>query len=63
MDVVPWVVDITKQVYIGSFSNKVKYFGWFNGPDPHPSRDPGEIVIWSYLVFYKSIEDQFSDDL
>lgn len=63
MDVVPWVVDITKQVHIGGYSNKVKYFGWFNGSDPHPTRDPGEIVMRSYLVFYKSVEDQFSDDV
>lgn len=63
MDVVPWVVDITKQVHIGGYSNKVKYFGWYNGSDPHPTRDPGEIVMRSYLVFYKSVEDQFSDDV
>ena len=63
MDIVPWVVDITKQVHVGGYSNKVKYFGWFNSSDPHPTGDPGEIVMRSYLVFYKSVEDQFADDV
>lgn len=62
MDVVPWVVDITDQIYIGGRENKVKYFGWFNGSDPHPTRDPVKnIVMRSYLVYYKSVEDQLSD--
>ena len=63
MDVMPWVVEITKQVHVGGYSNKVKYFCWFNGSDLHLTRDPGEIVMRSYLVFYKSVEDQFGDDV
>ena len=55
MDVVPWVVDIKNQVHVGDyFINKVRYFGWFNGSDPHPTRDPGNIVMRSHLVYYKS---------
>ena len=61
-DVVPWVTDITDQIHIGSGrENKVKYFGWFNGADPHPTKNPGEIVMRSYLVYYKSVEDELSD--
>lgn len=60
-DVVPWVVDITHQIRLGGKENEVKYFGWFNGTDPHPTRDPGEIVMTSYLVFYESVEDDVSD--
>ena len=63
MDVVPWVVDITEQVRFGDYRNEVKYFGWFNGTDPHPVRDPGEIIMRSHLVFYKSVQDQFSDEV
>nr|XP_058954000.1 uncharacterized protein LOC131781372 [Pocillopora verrucosa] len=63
MDVVPWVVDITEQVRFGDYRNEVKYFGWFNGTDPHPIRDPGEIIMRSHLVFYKSVQDQFSDEV
>ena len=61
-DVVPWVVDITDQVDIGGRLNKVKYFGLFNGSEPHPTRDPGYIVMKSYLVYYKSVEDQLFDN-
>ena len=54
-DVVPWVVDVSKQVHFEE-ENKIRYFGWFNGTDPNPARDPGEIIMHSYLVFYKSVE-------
>ena len=60
MDVVPWVVDITDQVEIGGRENKVRYVGLFNGKAPNPTRDPGSIELRSYLVYYKSVEDQFS---
>ena len=57
---VPWVADITDQVEIGGKENKVRYVGLFNGTDPNPTRDPGSIELRSYLVYYKSVEDQFS---
>lgn len=62
-DVVPWVVDVTHQIRMGGKENEVKYFGWFNGSDPHPTRDTGEIVMTSYLVFYKSVENEVSNEL
>ena len=37
----------------GSESNTVVYFGLFEGKDPHPSQEPGYIVMSSFLVFYK----------
>lgn len=50
-EVIPWVVDITgalKPSY-----NVIEYFGWFNNTDPNPTRDPGLIRMYSYLVYYK----------
>ncbi|XP_015757010.1 PREDICTED: uncharacterized protein LOC107336447 [Acropora digitifera] len=50
-EVIPWVVDITgalKHSY-----NVIEYFGWFNNTDPNPTRDPGLIRMYSYLVYYK----------
>ena len=56
-DVVPWVVDVTDQVKLDGGENRVNYFGLFKGKDPNPQRDPGEILMNSYLVFYKSAEN------
>ncbi|TKS82579.1 hypothetical protein D9C73_016688 [Collichthys lucidus] len=54
LQVDPWRVDVTKQLDLsGSESNTVVYFGLFNGQDPNPSRDPGSIIMSSFLVFYK----------
>lgn len=54
LQVDPWRIDITKQLDIsGSESNTVVYFGLFNGTDPNPSKDPGYIIMSSFLVFYK----------
>ncbi|XP_051872729.1 uncharacterized protein si:dkey-256h2.1 [Pristis pectinata] len=51
-DVAPWTRDVTKQVNMDGL-NSILYFGWFNGKDPNPKQNPGEIVMYSYLVFYK----------
>ncbi|XP_067860286.1 uncharacterized protein si:dkey-256h2.1 [Heptranchias perlo] len=51
-DVAPWKTDVTKQVNMDEI-NSILYFGWFNGKDPNPKRNPGEIIMYSYLVFYK----------
>uniref|UniRef100_A0A8P4KGC4 Si:dkey-256h2.1 n=1 Tax=Dicentrarchus labrax TaxID=13489 RepID=A0A8P4KGC4_DICLA len=48
----PWRVDITKQLNV-SESNTVLYFSFFEGKDPNPSKDPGYIIMSSFLVFYK----------
>ena len=51
----PWVIDITKQVQTGQQTNVIQYFGWFNGTDPNPKQNPGEMILYSYLVFYKEL--------
>lgn len=50
-EVIPWVVDITSA--LKSSYNTIEYFGWFNNTDPNPTRDPGLIRMYSYLVYYK----------
>ena len=50
-EVDPWVFDITLQTVIGE--NKISYFGWFDGKDPNPTSNPGNIIMYSYLVLYK----------
>ena len=54
-NVFPWVIDITEQVQKGQQTNVIQYFGWFNGSDPDPKQNPGEIILYSYLVFYKEL--------
>ncbi|XP_041041035.1 uncharacterized protein si:dkey-256h2.1 [Carcharodon carcharias] len=51
-DVAPWRKDVTEQVNMTGI-NSIVYFGWFNGKDPDPKQNPGEITMYSYLVFYK----------
>ncbi|KAM9851498.1 uncharacterized protein ACBR49_004675 [Aulostomus maculatus] len=54
LQVDPWRVDVTRQLDMSGFeSNTVIYFGLFGGQDPHPSQQPGYIVMSSFLVFYK----------
>nr|XP_033495970.1 uncharacterized protein si:dkey-256h2.1 isoform X1 [Epinephelus lanceolatus] len=54
LQVDPWRTDITKQLNMTEFeSNKVVYFGLFNGTDPNPSKEPGYIIMSSFFVFYK----------
>ncbi|KAM3614499.1 uncharacterized protein V6R79_015453 [Siganus canaliculatus] len=48
----PWRVDVTHQLDMNG-SNTVLYFGLFEGKDPNPSKDPGYIIMSSFLVFYK----------
>jgi len=54
-EVIPWVVDITGALSKAP-NNTIDYFGWFNNTDPHPTRDPGQIIMYSYLVYYKSLK-------
>ncbi|XP_070823210.1 uncharacterized protein [Chaetodon trifascialis] len=54
LQVDPWRIDITKQLNMSaSESNTVVYFGLFDGHDPNPSKDPGYIIMSSFLIFYK----------
>ncbi|XP_038566528.1 uncharacterized protein si:dkey-256h2.1 [Micropterus salmoides] len=54
LQVNPWRTDITKQLNMSmSESNTVVYFGLFKGQDPNPSKEPGYIIMSSFLVFYK----------
>lgn len=59
-EVVPWVIDILEQVTLGR-NNTITYHGWFNGTDPNPSRDPGQILMYSYLVYYKYLKPSSSE--
>ncbi|XP_062841754.1 uncharacterized protein si:dkey-256h2.1 [Trichomycterus rosablanca] len=52
LQVDPWKVDITPQLDMEG-PNTILYFGLFEGRNPSPSRDPGYIIMYSYLVFYK----------
>lgn len=58
-DVVPWVEDVTDQVEFDGGTNTIRYYGWFNGTDPHPTRNPGEIIMHSYLVFYRAADEMY----
>ncbi|XP_029593250.1 uncharacterized protein si:dkey-256h2.1 [Salmo trutta] len=54
LQVNPWRFDITTQLDMsGIEANTLLYFGLYSGQDPNPSHDPGYIVMFSYLVFYK----------
>ncbi|KAM9353841.1 uncharacterized protein ABDE67_006235 [Symphorus nematophorus] len=54
LQVDPWRIDITHQLNMSqSDANTVVYFGLFEGQDPNPSRDPGYIIMSSFLIFYK----------
>ncbi|XP_062321333.1 uncharacterized protein si:dkey-256h2.1 [Osmerus eperlanus] len=54
LQVNPWRINITNQVDISGYeANTLLYFGLYGGKDPNPARDPGYIVMFSYLVFYK----------
>jgi len=49
-NIAPWVEDITAQLDFDK-ENKIRYFGYFNGTDPDPRQNPGNIIMYSYLVF------------
>lgn len=53
-NVSPWVEDVTQQVNIGEI-NSIRYYGFFNNTDPNPTTNPGNIIMYSYLVFYKDV--------
>lgn len=52
LQVDPWRTDITAQLDMGG-TNTILYFGLFEGRDPNPKTDPGYIIMYSYLVYYK----------
>ncbi|KAJ8354490.1 hypothetical protein SKAU_G00220570 [Synaphobranchus kaupii] len=52
LQVNPWRIDISRQLY-PSEPNTILYFGLYEGRDPNPTSNPGDIVMYSYLVFYK----------
>ncbi|TRY56867.1 hypothetical protein DNTS_013957 [Danionella cerebrum] len=52
LQVDPWRTDITSQLDLTE-TNSVLYFGLFEGRDPNPQTEPGYIIMYSYLVFYK----------
>ncbi|KAK3541163.1 hypothetical protein QTP86_016245 [Hemibagrus guttatus] len=52
LQVDPWRVDLTPQLDL-SASNTILYFGLYEGRNPSPTRDPGYIIMYSYLIFYK----------
>ena len=59
MNVSPWIEDITEQVNIGE-ENSVKYYGYYNGTDPNPTRNPGYIIMYSYLIFYRPSDESLN---
>ncbi|MCI4391219.1 hypothetical protein PGIGA_G00131600 [Pangasianodon gigas] len=52
LQVDPWRIDLTPQLDL-SGSNTILYFGLYDGRNPNPTRDPGYIIMYSYLIFYK----------
>ena len=52
-EVTPWVVDITEQIKFNGMTNSIQYYGWYNEKDPNPTRNPGNIIMYTYLVYYK----------
>lgn len=59
-DIVPWVVDVTDQINKDT-GNTITYYGWFNGTDPNPAKNPGDIMMTSFLIFYISSDDLDKD--
>ena len=53
-NVSPWVEDITTQVNIGK-ENTIRYYGYYNGTDPNPVMNPGNVIMYSYLVLYSAV--------
>ncbi|TKS82557.1 hypothetical protein D9C73_016666 [Collichthys lucidus] len=54
LQVNPWRVDITKQLNMRKPElNTVIYFGLYEGRDPNPTKEPGYVIMSSFLVFYK----------
>lgn len=37
----------------GQLTNRLLYYGLFEDRDPNPAKDPGYIIMSSFLVFYK----------
>lgn len=52
LQVDPWRTDITSQLDMNG-TNSVLYFGLFEGRNPDPKTNPGYIIMYSFLVFYK----------
>ena len=47
----PWRIDITNEVDLTG-ENTVLYQGYYNDGPPDPGAKPGEITMFSYLVYY-----------
>eukprot|EP00795_Rhopilema_esculentum_P014430 gene14430-5486_t len=56
-EVDPWLEDITDQVKMNEQVNVITYRGYFNGKDPAPKSNPGYIIMHSFIVFYKPLEN------
>lgn len=54
-EVILWVVDIIG-VFSKVFNNIIDYFGWFNNIDFYFICDFGQIIMYFYLVYYKSFK-------
>jgi hypothetical protein len=48
----PWLTDVTSRVDPGS-NVTVQYWGLFEGHTPHPTQNPGDIIMWSWLAFWR----------
>ena len=53
----PWIEDVTKQIRVGE-KNTIKYKGLFNNKTPEPKGEPGNIIMYSYIVFYTKISNE-----
>lgn len=55
-EIEPWVVDITGHLNLDpSIINTILYQGYFNDHTPNPQQQPGEITIYSELVYYTDL--------
>ena len=52
MEVVPWVVDITDDVTVGS-ENEISYLGLMDGEIWQPDSTGANVRMQSYLVYYE----------
>ncbi|XP_017541676.1 uncharacterized protein si:dkey-256h2.1 [Pygocentrus nattereri] len=52
LQVDPWRIDITPQLNMTG-PNTILYFGLYDGRNPNPAKDPGYVIMYSYLVFFK----------
>ena len=53
-NITPWVEDITDQVDFDA-ENNIRYYAYFNGTDPDPKSNPGNIIMYSYIIFFSVV--------